>query len=358
MKRPKLPFMVLIFFVVGVLGIGSLLVNQWSKESRKKYMTVRLAESMPSIYKLPHYLALEKTFYKEQNIIIKPLGFEEDRQALLALSDKKVDVAIVSPFSLVLAKSSSLSEGKGHLVAFASFNMGTSYYLVSGDNKPLENIQALKKKTIITGPQNSQETVFLEQILRNEGLLPYETVSMITNIPEKTKLGALKAGIGHYLLVEEKDLQKALGQGFFSVKSFKTEYPSHILVTTKNFVDEQPEVLQCLTNALYTAQLWIKYHTPSETATTLRNSRGIDKESFPGLVESIYRNGNISPSPVLEEKDIDLVANILAKSREIPMPVSGGDLVNGTFSKYAVNNVNFIPEDKQNKNKLHRLKFW
>lgn len=358
MKRPKLPFILLIIFLVGILGISSLLVSQWSKESRKKFITVRLAESMPSIYKLPHYLALEKTFYKEHDIIIKPLNFKEDRQALLALSEEKVDVAIVSLFSLVLAKSSSLSEGKDPLVAFASFNMGTSYYLISRDNKPLENIQSLKKKTIITSPQDSQETVFFEQILRDEGLRPYETVSLITNIPEKTKLGALKAGIGHFLLVEEKDLQKALGQGFFSVKSFKTEYPSHILVTTRKFIDEQPKALQGITNGLYTAQLWMKYHTPSETAAILRNNREIDKDSFPGLVESIYNNSNIISSPVLEEKDIDLVAKLLALSKEIPMPVSGGDLVNGTFAQYAVDNINFIPEDKQSKNMLQQLKFW
>ncbi|MFZ5631863.1 MAG: ABC transporter substrate-binding protein [Bacillota bacterium] len=356
MRKSRMLFFALVILIIATLT-GSFYVYRYLRESLKKYETLRIAESQPAVYKLPHYLAMKKLFYREQNIRIQTVDCREDRDALAALESKKADVALVRPSSLVFKKSSELREGAGP-VALASLDGGTCYHLVSREDKPLADIKSMKNKIVIAGPPDSQETVFLEHILREGGLSPYENVTIITNIPGEIKMGALKAGTAHYLLLEEKDLPAAMNRGFFSAKLLKTEFPAYICVTTREFMRDHPAALQGFINALYMAQIWLKYHDAGETAAVIRSIGGIDKDTFARLVERYYKNGSLPQSPVLPEKNMEIVVKMLEKAREIPMPVSGRDLISGEFARNSVNTVKYVPEDKQEKKGLQKLKFW
>lgn len=356
MKRPII-MLLIASILLAATGSGSLYAYRWVRDVWKKYETVRLADGRPAVHKLPHYLAAAKSLYAEQNVKVKPVECPGDREALAALDSGQADVAIVRPSSLIFKKTSYLKEGVGP-VAFASLDKGTTYHLVAREDKPLADIQSLKNKIVITGPQDSMETVFFENILRDAGITPYEAVTIITNIPDEIKMGAFKAGTGHFLLLEEKDLPSALSRGFFPVKAFKAEFPSFVCVTTREFMSDHPEALQRFTNALYMAQTWLRYHTAAETAAAVGSLRGIDRDSLPALVESYYKNGNLTDSPVPRGEKVDIVAKMLDRAREIPMPVKSGDLVTDQFAQVSVKTVTYIPEDKQEKKGLQRLKFW
>lgn len=343
--------------VLAVIGWGSHFIYRFIEDDGKQYKTVRLAENTPSLYKLSHYIAGDKSFYRDQGVKIKTVDSRDDREALSSLEKGEADMALVSPTSLILKHSCDLKEGIGP-VAFAALDRGNTYHLVARENNPLEDMKTLKRKVIIAGPPNSQETLFLESILRDGGLNPYETVTIMTNIPPEIRMGALKSGTGHYLLVEDKDLPDTLSKGFFKVRSFKTGYPTFVCVTTREFIKNQPEAVQGFTNALYMAQIWMKHHTAGETAAALQDTRGIDKKILPALVESYYSNNALPESPVLQDKNLDLVARILDRSKEIPMPVNTGDLVINQFATITLKTVKYVPEDKQERTGIQKLKFW
>lgn len=323
----------------------------------KKIETVRLAEGQPSIYKLPHYLAGDKNFYGAYNIQLKTIDCRNDIQALSLLEKGEADIALVSPHHLVLRRSSTLKAGPAP-VAFAALDRSTAYHLVSRDNVPLEEVKSLKGRTVIAGPPNSDETVFLEYVLKNAGLKPYESVTIITNMPADIRPGALKSGTGHYLLVGDEDLTATLTKGLFKVKSLQAEFPAFVCVTTGEFAKSRPETLQAFTNGLYTAQLWMKGHTAGETAAALKNNRGLGQKSLPGMVDAYYSNGRLRESPVLQGKDLEIVVQLLEQSRELPMPVNTGEMVINDFSRAALNTIKSLPEEKKERTGLQRLKFW
>lgn len=356
MKRSILVFLAAAI-ILSAIGSGSFFAYKLFREAGKKYHTVRLAESRGEICKLPHYLAENKSLYRDQNVKIRQVGCADDREALAALEKGKADVALVKSSSLVLRRAASLKEGAGP-VAFASLDRGTSYHLVAREDKPVADIQSLKSRTVITGPQDSLETVFFENLLRDAGISPYESVTIITNIPEEIRMGALKAGTGHYLLVEEKEMPAALARGFFRVKSFKADFPSFVCVTTREFAKNHPEALQGFTNALYMAQTWLKYHTPAETAAAVGSIPGIGKDLLPRLVAKYHENGSLNETPVLQGRNLEVVVKMLDRAREIPMPVSGSEMVTAEFADISVKTVKYIPEDKQERTGLQRLKFW
>ncbi|MHB8919386.1 MAG: ABC transporter substrate-binding protein [Desulfocucumaceae bacterium] len=344
------------FILTAAVGSGSFYAYQFLKGLGGEYENVRVAESQPAISKIPHYLALKKSFYRDQNVKVNTIDCPGDREALAALESGRADVALIRPSSLILKRTSDLKEGTGP-VAFASLDRGTSYHLVARENKPLDDIKSLKNKSVIAGPPDSMETVFFESTLRDAGFSPYDSVTIITNIPEEIKMGALKAGTGHYLLLEDRDLPAAAARGFFRVMTFKAEFPTFVCVASREFWSNRPEALQRFTNALYMAQTWMKYRTAADTAAVIKNIPGIDRDSLPGLVARYYENGSLSESPVLPGKNIDTVVKLLDRSREIPMPVSSRELVTGQFAESAVKTVRYIPE-KEDRTGLQRLKFW
>ncbi len=355
MRRFSVPLLVLA--LLSAAGFGSFFIHRLLSDHGKKHETVHLAEGRLTANKLPHYLAMAKNLYSAQNVKIKAVQCQDDREALAALESGRADVALVSPSSLILKKASNLGEGAAP-VAFASLDHGTAYHLVSRENTPLADIKSLKNKSVIAGPQDSMETVFLENVLRDAGISPYETVTIITNIQEDIRLGALKAGIGHYLLLEEKELSAAMAQGFFAVKTFRTEFPSVVCVTTRKSVLNRPEALQGLTSALYMAQTWIRYHTAAETASALRVLQGVDNKTSVSLSGIFYNSGSLPESPIPRDKTMDALVKMLDRAREIPMPVNGADLIVDQFAQVAVKTINYIPEEKQEKKGLHKLKFW
>lgn len=356
MKR-SITLLLIVAILLAAAGSGASYAYRWFVEAGKKYETVRIAEGLPAVQKLPHYLAAVKSLYTEQNVKIRPVDCSGDREALAALESGKADVALVGPSSLIFKKTSELKEGTGP-VAFASLDRGTSYHLVAREDKPLADVQSLKNKTVISGPQDSMDTVFFENILRDAGISPYEAVTIITNIPDEIKMGALKAGTGHYLLLEEKDLPAALARGFFLAKSFKAEFPSFVCVANREFLRDHPEAIQRFTNALYMAQTWMRYHTAAEAAAAAGNIRGLDKGTLPSLVERYYKNVGLPDSPLPRGDKVDTVAKMLDRAREIPMPVKSGDLVTDQFAQISVKTVSYVPEDKQEKKGLQKLKFW
>ena len=342
--------------LIAIIALGSFYMYRFFVQKSKKYIPVRVAESQSDICKLAYYLAIKESLYQEQKLWIKQVACPDDREALAAIETGKADIALVRSSSLIIKRSSDLKEGSGP-VAFASLDRGTSYYLVAREEKPLVDIQSLKEKTVITGPQDSMETIFLEESLRNAGISPYESVTLITNIPEEIKFGALKAGTGHYLLLEEKELSPALARGGFKVMTLKTKFPTFVCVATEEFIKNHPETLQRFTNALYMAQTWLKHKTPAETAAALKSIPETDKDSLLSLVNRAYQSKSLSDTPFIEDKNMDLAIKTIDHSRELPMPLEGSELVNNQFAEKSVKTVKYIPKDHK-KPFWEKLKFW
>ncbi|MFZ5645279.1 MAG: ABC transporter substrate-binding protein [Bacillota bacterium] len=356
MKKTRLLLFILAAICL-VAGASSYYAYRLYKLENENYKTVRIAESGLSAYKLPHYVALEKSMYREQKLKIKTISLNSEKEVLSALEKGDADVGVVSPTSLVYKKSSDLKESTCP-VAFAGIDRGATYHLVARENAPLLDVSSIKNKVIITGPPESEDTVFLEKVLRDNGLKPYENVTIITNIPDNIKMGALKSGAANYLILEDVSLPEALSRGLFKAKSFKTEFPAFIFVAREEYVKQNSEVLQGITDALYMAQLWLKYHTPAETANTLKKMRGFDKKYFPELIENCYSNENLGISPILEKNSMEAVVKMLEQSREIPMPVKADEIINTDFARKSLATVNYIPDDKKEKTGLQRFKFW
>ncbi len=354
MKKYILSFLLLILSLT-IVTAGLFQGYKIYQANKEKYSYIKVADSTPEINKLPHYLAVKESIYKSQMVKVKQVKTDNDQEALRALENGDADVALVKITSLLYNRTSSLREGPGNTI-FAALDQGITYHLVSPENKLLDDIQDVKNKTVITGMQNSLETVILESVLRDAGVNPYESVTLITNMPDEIKIGALKVKTGHYLVVEGNNLIPTLSEGLYNAKTIPAEFPVYVCVTSARFIKEQPDALQRFTNAIYMAQTWLSFHTPQESVKAVGKIPSIDGDLLPEMIKQFY--GILPKNPVPKLENINILVNMYQNSREIPMPVKAEDIATEQFANTSVKTVHYIPEDKKPKSGLEKLKFW
>lgn len=355
LRNPVKPLAFLAILLI-ILGTVSFTLYRLYDARREKQITIRVAHGPTGPYHLPYHLVVEKRFLKQDNISIKSFAQAGETEAMDTLLKGQADIAVLGLEEFINAGSRTL-DGSFDAVAFAAISSESDTYLLAKEQQGSFQWSGLKGKTVICGSPDHIETMILEEVLRRNDLIPYENVTLITNIPDDLKVGALKAGIGNYLLVREPLATIARKDGSITVAASPGReigpIPAVICVANKKYLSEHPETLQKFTNALYKALIWIKYHSPEEIRSLRIKSLGKkDRELNAIMMEKYAINKTWPENPNISGKSFELAVELMSRAREIPRVVSFEQSVDNSFASQAVNTVDYIPEDKKPRRKF------
>jgi NitT/TauT family transport system substrate-binding protein len=354
MKKP-LKSIIIFLILITILASLSLLAHRWFLAGEKT-VTVRVADGGGGAYHLPFHLADDMSFFKQEGLTVKTKKYDSGNSALDSLLAGESDVALVGLENFILAKAR-LLEGDFNATAFAAISGINDAYLLARDSGQSFTWAGLKGKSIICGAPDSIETMVLEEILRRKGLIPYENVTLITNIPEDLKIGALKAGIGSYLLVRGELAAAAEKGGTAVVIASPGEemgpLPAAICAVDKKFLSEHSAELQKFTNAIYKALIWINYHSAAEIGKLRAGEPEKKKRELHAMLLTKYAGNKVWPdNPLIARDSFTSGVEMLSRAREIPREIAYDETVNDTFARRAVATVKYVPEDKQPKKKF------
>ncbi|GBF34903.1 ABC transporter substrate-binding protein [Desulfocucumis palustris] len=355
MRNPVRPLFLLatLLLILGTLALTLYLLHD---ARREKQITIKVVHGHTGPYHLPYHLVLEKEFLKQENISIKSLNLDSEAKAMDTLLNGQADMAMLGLEEFIRAGSRTL-DGDFDAVAFAAVSSASDTYLLAREQKGDFQWSGLKGKTVICGSPDCIETIILEEILRRNDLIPYENVTLITNIPDDLKIGALKAGIGNYLLVREPLASIAQKDGSITVVASPGReigaIPTVICAVNKEYLSKHPETVQKFTNALYKSLIWIKYHSPEEIRDLrVKSLNKKDRELNAIMAEKYARDRTWPENPNISGDSFQLAVTMMSRAREIPREVSFEQLVDNSFAGRAVSTVEYIPEDKVPKRKF------
>ena len=133
------------------------------------------------------------------------------------------------------------------------------------------------------------------------------------------------------------------GKGYVvaSVGKEAGEIPYTAYFSKKSYIEENSDVIQKFTNAIYKGQQFVKEHSSQEIAEVIQ-------EFFPDtdlsmLVKSVesYRNINAwNENPVMREESFELLQNIIYDAGELEKKAEYSDVVNNDFAIKAIENIN------------------
>lgn len=243
--------------------------------------TVRINQAFQSLLYLPLYVADDAGFFEEEGIKMEKSTAGGGPQSWSAVLGGSADFALGDPVYVPMSR----YEG-GSGVVFASIQNAATVWIVGNEDVDLSNnLDALKGKTIITGAEPDTDWAlfqYLKNYYNDDGSEFTETTTAIGS-----QIAPLLAGEADFATSCEPVVSEGISQGLsevFSFAEFDDLYPLAFscLMTSDEFVDENPETAQGVMNAIEKACQYI-YNNTDEAIE-------IAKKEFPDTDEKVVED--------------------------------------------------------------------
>lgn len=331
-----------IFSVIAIIGatfMGCGKVNNKRTESTN-LKTIRLNEVVRSVFYAPMYVAINEGFFEEEGLAIDLSTGQGADKTMQQLLSGNVDIGFSGPEQVVYIYNQGRED---YPVVFGQLTQRDGSFLVGREEEENFDWSSLKGKEIIGGRPGGIPEMALEYVLKQNGLNPENDVKMVTNVDFTATAGAFKSGIGDYVALFEPTATMLEKDGAGNIVSSIGNEAGNIsytcFYTTKSYMDENPEIIQKFTNAIYKGQQWVQQHTSEEVADSIISFfPGTDKEVIVKVIDNYTNIEAYSETPEVSEDGLNKLMDIIQGYDEslITERPDFNIIVNNSFAKQAV----------------------
>jgi NitT/TauT family transport system substrate-binding protein len=319
---------------------ATLLPAVWQKANAQTLIPVRYEEVIRSVFYLPSYIALSKGFFKDEGLDVSMKTSWGSDKGTAALLSGNADIVLVGPETAVYIQK---GESPEKVRIFCGLTATDGSMLVSRQNIESFDWKSLKGKTILSWRVGSMPALFLEHILRANGLNPIKDVDIISNLAAPARHGAFVSGTADFATFFEPDVStmETNGTGHFvtSIGRQVGNIDYTVFMATQSFIAKKPEVVQAWTNAIFKAQQYALEADPQVIAKEV--AQFFLKVNLDLIARSIkrYRTLNIfKTNPLVESAAIEGLQNLLVEGGLLKEQerVNYEDIVITTFAQKAM----------------------
>ena len=331
-----------IFSVIAIIGatfMGCGKVNDKRTESTN-LKTIRLNEVVRSVLYAPMYVAINEGFFEEEGLAIDLSTGQGADKTMQQLLSGNVDIGFSGLEQVVYIYNQGRED---YPVVFGQLTQRDGSFLVGREEEENFDWSSLKGKEIIGGRPGGIPEMALEYVLKQNGLNPENDVKMVTNVDFTATAGAFKSGIGDYVALFEPTATMLEKDGAGNIVSSIGNEAGNIsytcFYTTKSYMDENPEIIQKFTNAIYKGQQWVQQHTSEEVADSIISFfPGTDKEVIVKVIDNYKNIEAYSETPEVSEDGLNKLMDIIQGYDEslITERPDFNIIVNNSFAKQAI----------------------
>ena len=300
---------------------------------------VRLNEVVHSVFYAPQYVALANGYFEDEGLNIElSVGNGADKSMTALLSDS-ADIALLGTEAGIYV----INEGRENSVtAFAQLTQRAGNFLISRTDGENFDWESLRGKSVIGGRKGGMPELVLEYVLKQKGL--ENDVEIINNISFESTAGAFAADVGDFTVEFEPTATSLEQEGVgYVAASLGTEcgfVPYTVYMASSEYMEENPEIIQKFTNAVYRGQLWTENHTSGEIAEVIQSYfPENDVETLAGIIERYKSQDTWRATPVYSEEDFELFEDIMEEGGELTRRVAFDELIDNSFAQKAVETV-------------------
>ena len=320
---------------VVLLGMSLVLSGCSNQTSLTK---VKLSEVTHSIFYAPQYVALTQGFFKEEGLDVELSNGQGADKVMTAVLSGQVDIGLAGPEASVYV----YNEGKeDNSVVFAQLTNGDGTFLMGRKPDPNFKWSDLKGKNVIGGRKGGMPAIVLQYVLGKNGLRAGKDVQIDTTIQFAAMPGAFIGGQGDYVIIFEPTASSMQKEGkAFVVASLgreSGEVPYTAYFTKKSTIENNPDLIQRFTDAIYKGQRWVASHTPEEITKAIKPQFPEEQDEI--LVSAVkrYQEQNTwKMDPVLNEKDFYLLQQIIKDAGELNKIAPYEKVVTSKFGNAAI----------------------
>lgn len=321
-----------------VLVMLTLVISTVSGCGEQKLTKVRLNEVTHSVFYAPMYIAINQGFFEQEGIELELTTGQGADKVMTAVLSGQADIGFMGPEATVYV----YNQGKeDYAVNFAQLTKRDGSFLVARAPDPNFTWDKVKDTTIIGGRKGGMPEMTLEYVLKKKGIVPGKDVNVLTNIQFALMAGAFTGGTGNYVTLFEPVAAtlEAAKSGYVvaSVGQESGEIPYTVFSAKKSFIENNKEVIQKFTNAIYRGQLWVAQHTPEEIAKAIKPSFPDADEKILTAVAKRYKEIDAwAKTPVFTEDSFQRLQDVIEMAGQLDKRAPYDKLVTNSFAEQAI----------------------
>ena len=298
---------------------------------------ITLNEVAHSVFYAPVYVAIEKGYFKDENIDLTLVtGFGADK-TMTAVISGEADIGFMGSEASVYMYSEGASD---YVVNFAQLTQRAGNFLVARQDNEHFQWADLKGKTVLGGRKGGMPEMVFEYILKENGIDPEKDLTIIQNIDFGSTAPAFADGRGDFTIEFEPGATSLESEGKGHVIASLGKDSGYVPYTAfsakKSYLKENPDVIQRFTNALQKGMDYVRSHSPSETASVIKPQfPETTLEMITTIVTRYYEQDTWKSNLIFEESSFDLLQDILESAGELEKRAPYKDLITTEFAENA-----------------------
>ena len=298
---------------------------------------ITLNEVAHSVFYAPLYVAIEKGYFKDENIDLTLVtGFGADK-TMTAVISGEADIGFMGSEASVYMYSEGASD---YVVNFAQLTQRAGNFLVARQDNEHFQWADLKGKTVLGGRKGGMPEMVFEYILKENGIDPEKDLTIIQNIDFGSTAPAFADGRGDFTIEFEPGATSLESEGKGHVIASLGKDSGYVPYTAfsakKSYLKENPDVIQRFTNALQKGMDYVRSHSPSETASVIKPQfPETTLEMITTIVTRYYEQDTWKSNLIFEESSFDLLQDILESAGELEKRAPYKDIITTEFAENA-----------------------
>ena len=334
MKKYLIIILIIVVIIAGITAFA--LLNK--KTDTQDLKTIRVNEVTRSVFYAPQYVAIANGYFEEEGLEIELTTGQGADKVMTAVIAGQSDIGFAGPEAAIYI----YNEGKeDYAQVFAQMTQRDGSFLVSKDPTDDFKWTDLKGKTVIPGRKGGVPYMTLEYVLKQNGIDPQKDLVLDDSISFDLMAGAFAGGDAEYVTLFEPTASatEQAGKGYIvaSVGEEAGEIPYTAYFANKSYIEQNPDVIQGFTNAIYKGQQYVKEHTAEEIAELIKDFfADTDVEMLTTSVQSYMDIDAWKSDPILEEESFNLLQTVMTEAGELTKQADYDKVVNNNFAEKAV----------------------
>lgn len=309
--------------------------------SNKELTKVTVSEVTHSIFYAPQYVAISQGFFEEEGLEIELVNGQGNDKVMTAVLSDQVDIGFSGSESTVYV----YNEGREDYVqTFAQLTQRDGSFLVGREPDPDFTFDTLKGKKVIGGHKGGMVAMTFDWVLKKHGLEPGKDLEVDNSIHFSAMAGAFQGGQGDYVTLFEPVATAIEKEGTGYVLASIGEESGIIAYTAynakKSFIEENPELIQKFTNAIYKGQLWVEEKSPEEISKAIHEFFSeMEREDLVKAVKRYKDQDSWSKTPTMSKESFNHMQDVVESAGVIDKRAPYEKLVRPEFSEKAVDQI-------------------
>ena len=327
--KKRLFVSILCFVVIFIIASTVLFhLNDNTKKNNKTSIT--LAEVAHTVFYAPMYVALEKNYFKDNNLdveLILTSGADKVAAALLS-GDAQIGLCGAEATIYVYNQGE-----KDYLKTFAQLTQKDGSFIVSREKNDNFKLEDLKGKTIIGGRAAGMPEMTLEYALRVNGIDPRSDLDIDTSIQFAAMGGTFIGGYGDYVTLFEPTASIVEKEGYGYVVQSVGELGGIVPYTSfsarKNYIEDNPIIIDEFNKSIQKGLDYVHNHSDLDVAKTIINQ--FPDSSLDEIKDAIKRYREIEAWPKnikFKSESFDHLQDIMIEYGELKEKVPYKKLMN------------------------------